>query len=192
MGRWRRKSPWLVEIALLVAALAALAGCFSRKSSSSYATLPPLGYGTPRFDWPIARGKLSSPFGIRNGVMHEGIDIAAPVGTPVMAAATGRVIFAGRMRGYGNMVILQHTSHYVTVYAHDSSNVVSEGQIIKRGQLIGYVGRTGRTSGANLHFEVRYNNVARNPLAYLSTAPVRDSRETRLAGGGGSMYLRAQ
>ena len=109
-----------------------------------------------------------------------------------MAAATGRVIFVGRMRGYGNIVILQHTSHYVTVYAHDSSNVVSEGQIIKRGQLVGYVGRSGRTSGAHLHFEVRYNNVARNPLAYLSTAPVHDNRETRLAGGGGSLYLRAQ
>jgi murein DD-endopeptidase MepM/ murein hydrolase activator NlpD len=78
------------------------------------------------------------------------------------------------------------------VYAHDSSNLVREGQIIKRGEVIGYVGRSGRTSGANLHFEVRYNNVARNPLAYLSTPPVHDSRETRLAGDGGSLYLQAQ
>jgi murein DD-endopeptidase MepM/ murein hydrolase activator NlpD len=122
--------------------------------------------------------------------MHEGIDISAPVGTPVVAAATGRVIFVGRMRGYGNMVILEHASHYVTVYAHDSSNLVREGEIVKRGQLIGYVGRSGHTTGANLHFEVRYNSVARNPLAYIT--PVRDSRETRLAGDAGSLYLQAQ
>jgi lipoprotein NlpD len=129
---------------------------------------------------------------MRHGAMHEGIDISAPAGTPVIAAAEGWVIFVGRMRGYGNIVIVQHTSHFVTVYAHDSSNLVREGQIIKRGEVIGYVGRSGRTSGANLHFEVRYNNVARNPLAYLSTPPVHDSRETRLAGGGGSLYLQAQ
>lgn len=124
--------------------------------------------------------------------MHEGIDIAAPVGTPVTAAASGRVIFVGRMRGYGNIVIIQHDSHYVTVYAHDSSNLVKEGQSVKRGQLIGFVGRSGHTRGANLHFEVRRNNVARNPLAYMSIPPAYDSRETRLAGGSNSLYLRAQ
>ncbi len=113
--------------------------------------------------------------------MHEGVDIAVPVGTPVRAAASGRVIFAGRMRGYGKIIIVQHESHYVTVYAHESTNLVQEGQMVSRGQVIGRVGRTGRTSGANLHFEVRHNNIASNPLLFLS--PIRNTGETRLAAG---------
>ncbi len=114
--------------------------------------------------------------------MHEGVDIAAPAGTPVLAAAAGQVIFVGRMRGYGNLVILQHQNHFVSVYAHDSANLVREGQMVSQGQVIGRVGRSGRTTGANLHFEVRYNNVARNPLLYLPpSAPV---AETRVAGAG--------
>ncbi len=115
--------------------------------------------------------------------MHEGVDIAAPVGTPVRAAAAGRVIFVGRMRGYGNIVIVQHDRCYVTVYAHDSCNLVREGQAVKRGQVIGKVGRTGHTTGANLHFEVRRYNVATNPLAYLPPVPAREFGETRLAAG---------
>jgi murein DD-endopeptidase MepM/ murein hydrolase activator NlpD len=138
-------------------------------------------FAIPRFDWPLARGTLSSGFGVRHGAMHEGVDIAAPVGTPVMAAASGRVIFAGRMRGYGKIIIIQHENHYVTVYAHDSTNLVREGQMVSRGQVIGRVGRTGHTTGANLHFEVRHNNVASNPLIYL--APIRTTSETRLAAG---------
>jgi murein DD-endopeptidase MepM/ murein hydrolase activator NlpD len=134
-----------------------------------------------RFDWPVSYGKLSSGFGLRHGAMHEGVDIAVPVGTPVRAAASGRVIFAGRMRGYGKIIIIQHENHYVTVYAHDSVNLVQEGQMVSRGQEIGLVGRTGRTTGANLHFEVRHNNVASNPLLYLP--PVRSTSETRLAAG---------
>jgi len=124
---------------------------------------------------------LSSGFGLRHGAMHDGVDIAVPVGTPVMAAASGRVIFAGRMRGYGRIIIIQHDNHYVTVYAHDSINLVREGQMVSRGQVIGRVGRSGRTTGANLHFEVRHNNIASNPLLYLS--PIPSTSETRLAAG---------
>ncbi len=113
--------------------------------------------------------------------MHQGIDIAAPVGTPVRAAAAGRVIFAGRMRGYGRIIIIQHDHRYVTVYAHDSRNWVRAGQMVSRGQIIGTVGRSGHTTGANLHFEVRHNNVASNPLLYL--APLGNRGETRLAAG---------
>jgi murein DD-endopeptidase MepM/ murein hydrolase activator NlpD len=139
---------------------------------------------TPKFDWPITSGgKLSSKFGLRHGAMHEGVDIAAPVGTPVRAAAAGWVIFVGRMRGYGNLVIVQHDRCYVTVYAHESCNLVREGQAVKRGQLIGRVGRTGHCTGANLHFEVRRYNVATNPLAYLPPVRVREFGETRLAAG---------
>ncbi len=111
--------------------------------------------------------------------MHDGIDIAAPVGTPVHAAAAGRVIYAGRVRGYGNVVIVQHANHYATVYAHNSVNKVREGQSVSRGQVISKVGTTGRTTGPNLHFEVRRDNVASNPLRYLP--PPSPSIGTQLA-----------
>jgi len=121
------------------------------------------------FAWPVAAGVVSSPFGIRNGVMHEGVDIAAPVGTPVDAADEGTVIFNGRLHGYGNVVILQHSAGYVTVYAHNRVNLVHEGEHVSRGQQIAEIGTSGRATGPNLHFEVRYDNHAQNPLAYLPT-----------------------
>src|SRR5215469_10681740 len=120
-----------------------------------------------QFAWPVDSGTVSSPFGIRNGVMHDGVDISAPAGTPVNAADDGVVIFCGHMRGYGNVVILQHTNGYVTVYGHNQRNLVSNGESVKRGQEIGELGSTGRASAPNLHFEVRCENHPANPLAYL-------------------------
>ena len=81
------------------------------------------------------------------------------------------VIFSGRLRGYGNVVILRHDDHYVTVYAHNRLNSVREGDYVARGQIIAEVGTTGRTTGPNLHFEVRHDNLARNPLDYLRAMP---------------------
>jgi murein DD-endopeptidase MepM/ murein hydrolase activator NlpD len=131
----------------------------------------PEGWSAPRaerqFTWPLSSGELSSPFGIRNGVMHSGIDIAAPAGTPVHAADGGAVIFAGWLRGYGNVVIIQHTDGYVTVYGHNERNLVHEGETVARGQTIGELGSSGRASGPNLHFEIRCNNHPQNPIAYL-------------------------
>jgi murein DD-endopeptidase MepM/ murein hydrolase activator NlpD len=120
-----------------------------------------------QFAWPVAAGVVSSPFGMRHGAMHNGIDIVAPVGTPVRAADDGRVIFAGHLHGYGNVVIVQHSSGYLTVYGHNQHNLVSEGDRVARGLEIAELGATGRASGPNLHFEVRYNNHPQNPLAYL-------------------------
>ncbi|MGH8012123.1 MAG: peptidoglycan DD-metalloendopeptidase family protein [Candidatus Binataceae bacterium] len=122
-----------------------------------------------QFSWPVASGIVSSPFGMRHGAMHDGIDIDAPAGTPVMAADDGVVIYAGWMRGYGNVVIIHHSGNYVTVYAHNRVNLVRAGDQVGRGQEIARLGRTGRASGPNLHFEVRYDNQAHNPLAYLPT-----------------------
>ena len=119
------------------------------------------------FAWPVAAGVVSSPFGVRNGVMHEGVDIAAPAGTPVDAADDGMVIFAGRLHGYGNVVIVQHSGGYVTVYAHNQRNLVIDNQRVTRGQEIAEIGTSGRASAPNLHFEVRRDNHAQNPLAYL-------------------------
>jgi lipoprotein NlpD len=120
-----------------------------------------------QFAWPVASGAVSSPFGMRNGSMHEGVDISAPAGTPVLAADDAVVIYTGQLRGYGNVVILQHSGAYETVYAHDRRNFVREGDRVTRGQQIGEIGTSGRTSGPNLHFEVRYNNRAEDPLSYL-------------------------
>jgi len=120
-----------------------------------------------QFIWPVAQGVVSSGFGIRNGAMHDGVDIAAPAGTPVYAADSGVVIFSGTLHGYGNTVIIRHDDGYATVYGHNERNLVAEGARVGRGQEVGRIGRSGRTTGANLHFEVRRDNVAKDPLAYL-------------------------
>ena len=136
-----------------------------------------------QFAWPVAEGVVSSGFGIRDGAMHDGVDIAAPAGTPVHAAGSGVVVFAGRLHGYGNTIIIQHDNHYATVYGHDERNFVHEGERVRRGQTIGEIGTSGRTTGANLHFEVRRDNVAHNPLAYLPEPP--SAPGIRYAAGGG-------
>jgi murein DD-endopeptidase MepM/ murein hydrolase activator NlpD len=128
-------------------------------------------YNFPRdgkngLSWPVA-GKITSKFGPRRGSFHDGLDISAPLGTPILAAASGEVIYSGALRGYGNLVILRHRGGYVTIYAHNQKNLVREGKAVRRGQVIARVGQTGRASGPHLHFEVRKDNLARNPLRYL-------------------------
>ncbi|HXD90614.1 MAG TPA: M23 family metallopeptidase, partial [Candidatus Binataceae bacterium] len=143
-------------------------------SSSASAIAEPDVWSVPRaerqFAWPVVAGTVSSPFGIRHGVMHDGIDIAAPAGTPVHCADAGSVIYVGQLHGYGNVVIVQHPDGYATVYGHNQRNLVGVGDHVLRGQEIAKIGTTGRTSGgANLHFEVRRNNHPQNPIAYLPT-----------------------
>jgi murein DD-endopeptidase MepM/ murein hydrolase activator NlpD len=123
--------------------------------------------GKRPFVWPVDRGRLTSRFGPRGGTFHDGIDIGAPQGTPVYAARGGQVIYNDQLRGYGNVIILRHGGGYASVYAHNSAHVVPVGAQVRQGQLIARVGETGRTTGPNLHFEVRKDNVARNPLYYL-------------------------
>lgn len=118
------------------------------------------------FSWPV-EGPISSKFGPRNGSFHDGIDIAAPLGTAVLAAADGKVIFSDVLRGYGNVVILRHPNGYLTVYAHNRANLVKEGQNVRQGESIAEVGQSGRATGASLHFEVRKDNLARDPLRHL-------------------------
>ncbi len=120
-----------------------------------------------QFAWPLWSGTVTSGFGMRHGTMHDGVDIAAPVGTAVHAADSGVVVFVGRLNGYGNTVIVRHSDNFVTVYGHNSRILVSEGSAVARGQNIAEVGTSGRTTGPNLHFEVRYDNHAYNPLSYL-------------------------
>lgn len=154
-------------------------------ASASAAGAPELwpAHADRQFAWPVIGGMMTSPFGMRHGVMHDGIDIAAPAGTPVRAADDGAVIYSGRLRGYGNVVIIQHSGGYVTVYGHNERNLVRDGERVARGQEIAKLGATGRATGPNLHFEVRYDNQAENPLAYLP-APEPASGAAFALGGG--------
>ena len=118
------------------------------------------------FDWP-ARARISSPFGPRWGGMHNGIDIAIVTGTPVKAAADGKVIYSGVNGGYGIMVIIDHGNGVETRYAHHSRNVVKVGDSVHRGQVIAYSGNTGNSTGPHLHFEIRCRNKPVDPMPYL-------------------------
>jgi murein DD-endopeptidase MepM/ murein hydrolase activator NlpD len=118
------------------------------------------------FIWPVS-GPVVSPFGMRWGRMHEGIDISAGTGTPVAAAAAGTVISVGYMGGYGNLVVIDHGGGLATAYAHLSGYAVGSGQSVSQGQVVGYVGCTGHCYGPHLHFEVRVNGAAVDPLGYL-------------------------
>jgi len=116
--------------------------------------------------WPC-EGVVVSGFGMRWGRMHEGIDIGCAYGTPNRAAASGTVIYAGWLGGYGNLVVVDHGNGLSTAYAHASSILVSVGQSVSQGQTVSLVGSTGHSTGPHLHFEVRVNGVAVDPLPYL-------------------------
>lgn len=116
--------------------------------------------------WPV-NGFVASPFGPRWGRMHEGLDLAVPAGTPIVAASSGVVIHAGWMGGYGNQVVIQHGGGLTTSYAHQSRVASSVGQAVAQGQVIGYVGCTGTCYGDHTHFETRVNGVAEDPMRYL-------------------------
>ena len=122
------------------------------------------------YRWPMSNFTVTNYFGRRGAFQrfHTGIDLAAPVGTPIYAARAGQVSTAGWSRfGYGLHVIIDHGELHETLYAHMSRIVVRPGQWVDRGELIGYVGSTGWSTGPHLHFEVRVGGVVRNPMAYL-------------------------
>ena len=99
---------------------------------------------------------------------HQGIDLAAPAGTPVYAVQNGTVIYSGTQKGYGNLIIIEHTGRVMTVYAHNEKNIASAGEKVKRGDQIATVGNTGRSTGNHLHFEIRQEGVAVDPAPFIS------------------------
>jgi len=124
----------------------------------------------PALRWPLTtiHVLIGSPFGARWGKPHEGIDLPAPVGTPVFAAADGRVVYAGAaIRGYGNLIVLKHAGDLLTAYAHNSVLLVSQGQSVRAGDRIALVGQSGHATGPHLHFEVRSGQIPRDPMSYL-------------------------
>ncbi len=125
-----------------------------------------------QFDWPIADGRILSGFGVlRGGQRHKGIDIRGKAGQPVRAARQGRVVYSGsNLRGYGKTVIIDHGDHLQSLYAHNSTLLVREGERVARGQVIARVGRTGNASTEHCHFEIRKHDVAVDPLQHLRGA----------------------
>lgn len=118
------------------------------------------------FVWPV-KGNITSKFGPRGQNFHDGIDISAPEGSPIVAVENGEVIYKDQLRGYGNLIIIRHAAGFVSVYSHNKTNLVREGQMVSQGEMIGEVGSTGRVSAPHLHFEIRKDNVAKDPLHYL-------------------------
>jgi len=139
-------------------------------AQGQYAGDLPIRRGNGSMIWPV-NGPISGSFGeARPGHMHAGIDIAAGEGTPIRAADTGRVVLmqgTGASGGYGNFTCVQHTATMSSCYAHQSRFGTSQGARVNQGQVIGYVGNTGHSFGAHLHFEVRVNGAPTNPMTYL-------------------------
>ena len=125
-----------------------------------------------RLAWPL-RGPITSGFGYRTHpfsnekTFHYNLDIGAEIGTPVRASAEGVIIFSGWKGAYGNLIVIQHKNNYITVYAHNSKLIVEENEPVKKGQKIALSGKTGATTGAHLHFEIRKGIVPLNPSRIL-------------------------
>ncbi len=125
------------------------------------------GQGSGQFSWPVRGATISSTYGSRWGRQHKGIDMVSGNRT-IMAADEGVVTFTGNISGYGKAVIINHSNGYTTLYGHMSSITVSQGQTVDKGDGVGIMGNTGRSTGTHLHFEIKKNNVAQNPMRYLN------------------------
>lgn len=119
-----------------------------------------------RLAWP-ADGDLGSGFGIRDGRLHSGVDVRAPYGTPVRSVAEGWVVFMDWLGPYGHTTVIDHDGALATVYAHQASTLVAAGERVEQGQLIGYVGATGRCLGPHLHLETRLYGEPVDPMVYI-------------------------
>lgn len=146
---------------------------FQQKAAAELSDLPWSEYDREfqsRFDkdllWPVKNAKISSGFGIRHGRPHEGLDLKAAKGSVIRAIADGKVVFEGRMPGYGLILVIAHGKSHTSIYAHNQSHLVKRGQLVKQGQGIGRLGDSGKVSGAHLHFEIRARGKPVNPLKF--------------------------
>jgi murein DD-endopeptidase MepM/ murein hydrolase activator NlpD len=152
------------EIIALEKAQAQIAARLSQASGAP--SMGPVKPGSGGLIWP-ASGPVTSGFGYRWGRLHAGIDIGLPEGTPLRAAASGRVIIAGWVDGYGNYTCIQHAGALSTCYGHQSRLGTSVGATVSQGQVMGYSGNTGHSTGPHLHFETRINGNPVDPMGYL-------------------------
>jgi murein DD-endopeptidase MepM/ murein hydrolase activator NlpD len=162
-GARETREEYLEEVEALAAQSAALA---ARIRAAQAPASTGTGESSSGLIWPVD-GPVTSGFGMRWGRMHEGIDIAVPTGTPVRASAAGSVIHSGWLGGYGYLVVVDHGNGLATAYAHNSSLLVAAGQRVSQGQTVALSGSTGNSSGPHVHFEVRVNGAAVDPLLYL-------------------------
>lgn len=126
------------------------------------------------FDWPVDSARMTRGFLPNKRRPHLGIDLAAPRGTPILAAQAGTVIYTGReFKGYGKMVLIESGNGWATLYAHFDKILVSEGQTVRRGEIVGAMGRTGRATGVHLHFEIRKDRGPIDPLPLLPNTTAR-------------------
>ena len=172
-GLAEQERAWTDEANALSAASAQVEAQIQAAQAAEAAPTTTASSGTPAaapsasgLIWPVG-GPITSPFGMRWGSLHPGIDIAAASGTPIEAAASGRVIVAAYSGGYGNLVVIDHGNGLATAYAHQSQIAVGVGETVRQGQTIGYVGSTGFSTGPHLHFEVRVNGAPADPMGYL-------------------------
>jgi murein DD-endopeptidase MepM/ murein hydrolase activator NlpD len=149
------------DLASLQAEQARVAGALQSAPSGG-----PIKHGSGQLIWPV-NGPVVSPFGMRWGRLHAGVDIAVPSGTPIHAADSGTVVLMGWVGGYGNYTCIQHTATMSTCYAHQQSFATSNGASVTQGQVIGYTDCTGHCFGPHLHFEVRINGTPVDPMGYL-------------------------
>jgi murein DD-endopeptidase MepM/ murein hydrolase activator NlpD len=145
--------------------------------SDDTATIPDVA-----LSWPLKAVQITSRFGKRGGDFHEGVDLRARQGTPVFAAQSGTVLYAGsKLRGYGWMVVIGHRKGVATVYAHNSKIFVKKGQKVIQGMKIALSGKTGRARGPHLHFEVRSGTKAIDPLKVLPQIATAGAPPVRVA-----------
>jgi murein DD-endopeptidase MepM/ murein hydrolase activator NlpD len=124
-------------------------------------------YEKGKFLWPV-EGQITGTFGKDSKKKHKGIDIYAPLGTPIRAADKGKVVYSdNKVRGYGNLIIIEHKDSFFTIYAHNQVNLVQEEVRVERGDVIARVGHTGNAEGSHLHFEIRKGSKPLDPMRFL-------------------------
>lgn len=139
------------------------------------------------WQWPLKKVEISSHYGLRGRKFHGGTDLRANTGTEVFAASDGKVVYsASRIRGYGRMVVLQHADGVYSVYAHNSRNLVRVGESVERGDLIALSGRSGRVTGAHVHFEIRKGVHPIDPEQVTKVAGIFNRNQARMVADQGS------
>lgn len=178
-GQLRHANPWVDPLYIEPGTRLVIPDNSPRSHYAHGATDPKPGRSNAQIDnqlrrsdfiWPLARFEVSSPFGRRRGRTHDGIDLRAARGTPIRAAAAGRVKFSGYNRGYGHMIVIDHGGGIETAYAHNLKNMVQQGQRVQQGKMIATVGKSGNATGYHVHFEFRRYGKALDPVRHLQAA----------------------